>query len=77
MDLNTYFKEKGRRGELAASLGLSAAYLWQLASGWDERKPSPQLALRIEEATGGDVTRHDLRPDIFGPPSSDQGREAA
>lgn len=32
------------------------------------RQPEHQVARRIESATNGAVTVHDLRPDIFGPP---------
>jgi DNA-binding transcriptional regulator YdaS (Cro superfamily) len=32
-------------------------------------KVPPQYAKAIETATGGEVTRHDLRPDIFDQPS--------
>lgn len=28
-----------------------------------------EAAIRIEQAVDGKVTRHDLRPDIFGPPA--------
>jgi hypothetical protein len=31
------------------------------------RKPSPKKVHAIEAATSGNVTRHDLRPDIYGP----------
>jgi DNA-binding transcriptional regulator YdaS (Cro superfamily) len=31
-----------------------------------KRQPSPVLARAIEDATGGLVTRKDLRPDLFG-----------
>lgn len=35
---------------------------------WVKRgKPPAQYCLAIEEATGGAVTRYDLRPDVFGP----------
>ena len=76
MDLNTYFKTHGDRGRLAADLRVSPDYLWQIATGWDNRKASPKLALRIESATGGAVSRHDLRPDIFGPAPTQQGEAA-
>lgn len=48
---------------LAAKLGTSPGYLHDLEKG--RRKPSPQLANEIERITG--ISRHDLRPDIFGP----------
>lgn len=66
MNLSDYFAQgRSRRRELAAALGMSPEYLWQLASNWKGRKASPDLARRIEDATGGQVTRSDLRPDIW------------
>ena len=48
---------------MAAKLGTSPGYLHDLEKG--RRKPSPQLANTIERITG--ISRHDLRPDIYGP----------
>lgn len=42
----------------------------QAVSQWKQAPVS--RVLRLEEATGGDVTRYDLRPDIYG----EQPREA-
>lgn len=42
----------------AADLGISQSYLYQLLK--KERKPSLELALRIEEYTKGEVTVSDL-----------------
>lgn len=66
MNLATYIEDMDRRRQLAAAVGSDAGYLWQVATGWKGRKASPDLAKKIELATGGQVTRHDLRPDIFG-----------
>ena len=38
-------------------------YLWQIAGG--HCRAGAKMAVAIEEATG--VSKHDLRPDIFGP----------
>lgn len=43
----------------------SAGTLYMIARG--HKTASAKLSLRIEQATGGKVTRHDLRPDVFGP----------
>lgn len=51
MDLLTYINDTDRRQKLADALGKSPAYLWQIATGWKGRKPSPELAVDIEEAT--------------------------
>jgi DNA-binding transcriptional regulator YdaS (Cro superfamily) len=48
---------------MAAKLGTSPGYLHDLEKG--RRKPSPQLANTIEAITG--ISRHELRPDVFGP----------
>jgi DNA-binding transcriptional regulator YdaS (Cro superfamily) len=48
---------------MAAKLGTSPGYLHDLEKG--RRKPSPQLANTIERITG--ISRHELRPDVFGP----------
>lgn len=67
MDLLTYIAAMDQRKALAEKCGTSPEYLWQVATGWRARKPSVDLARKIEEATAGAVTRAELRPDIFGP----------
>lgn len=60
---------KARPGQtltgLAQQLGVGRVYLTQLVQRTDGRVPSPQLCVQIERATGGQVTRADLRPDDF------------
>ena len=53
----------GSQTALAKKLGVvpQAVQQW-VASG----KPSIKRCLAIEQATGGQVTRFDLRPDVFG-----------
>jgi len=65
MTLNEYFKEepKGAILEMAQYLGVTATWLSLLIHG--HRRPSPELAVKIEEATQGLVKRDVLRPDIF------------
>lgn len=46
---------------LAKDLELTTVYLSQLIARQDERVPSPELCVRIEQRTG--VMRWDLRPD--------------
>lgn len=67
MKLLDYIEDKDRRAKLAAATGKNAGYLWQVAAGWRGKKASPLLAVAIERATDGVVTRQELRPDIFGP----------
>ena len=66
MDLSTYFgRARGAQSALARELGVPQS----LPSAWaavDERKRRPvpiQHCAAIERATGGVVTRQDLRPD--------------
>lgn len=65
MDLKTYIDGLSRGGsaELALKLGIHPVYLSQLARiGDGGRIPSAELAVSIEQATKGAVTRQDLRP---------------
>lgn len=64
MDLPTYMQSLPRGGKkrLAISLGVAPSYLSRLISG--DRAITAERALKVEQATGGAVTRHDLRPDI-------------
>ena len=58
---------------LARKLGVSR----QAVDNWRHRRVPPEYCIRIELATGGQVTRHELRPDIFGPPSDRGARKRA
>lgn len=49
---------------LAEAIGTSQSFVSQWVSG--ARPVSPKLSRKIEEVTGGAITRYDLRPDIFG-----------
>ncbi len=51
------------RLELAKKVGTTVAYLYKLAGG--HGKAGWSICPRIEQATGGQVTRHELRPDIY------------
>lgn len=59
----------GGVGKLAAAIGLRQ----NVVGNWKLRGQVPaERCLAIEQATGGQVTRHDLRPDVFGdPPTSE------
>lgn len=60
----------------AAALGRLCNQKPQAVTRWRRTGKVPAAhCLAIETATG--VSRHDLRPDVFGPPPSEQGREAA
>jgi DNA-binding transcriptional regulator YdaS (Cro superfamily) len=54
------------QAELAGRLGVSQSMVSQWLTGIS--RITAERALDIERATQGQVTRHDLRPDIFGQP---------
>lgn len=54
--------DKGRDIDIARLLGISPAAV----SRWKGIVP-PDRAIEIEEKSGGKVTRHQIRPDYFGP----------
>lgn len=66
MDLKTYIADPGRKKALSLTSGAHPQWLWQVATGWRGKRASPILAVRIESATGGIVSRYELRPDVFG-----------
>lgn len=41
----------------------------QLVSHWrvGRQQPSPRMARRLHDVSGGAISVHELRPDIFGP----------
>lgn len=51
MDLLTYISEMPRRIALADACGTSPEYLWQIATRWRGKRPSPELAALIERET--------------------------
>lgn len=55
----------GSQAELARRIGKKQAHVWNWLNR-DKIVPA-EAVLAIEHATDGVVTRHDLRPDIFGP----------
>ena len=54
----------GQQSELAKRISVSPQIVNQWVTG---KRPVPaHHCIAIEEATGGAVTRYDLRPDVFG-----------
>lgn len=51
MDLLTFISDPERKRRLAALTGSSEGYLWQCATGWRNKKPSPVLARKIQLAS--------------------------
>lgn len=69
--LTEAIKAVGTQQSLADQLGIKSASI----SEWKARGRVPaERVLDIEAATG--VSRHDLRPDIFGPPPASEGEAA-
>ena len=65
MNLKQYFKDEpyGAKKEMADFLGITPTWLVLLIK--KSRRPSPELAKKIQKATQGLVTAKDLRPDLF------------
>ncbi|CAB5220066.1 Putative bacterial antitoxin YdaS [uncultured Caudovirales phage] len=65
MNLREYFKEepRGAKKEMCEYLGITQTWLGLLLR--NARRPSPELAKRIERATQGMVSASELRPDLF------------
>lgn len=72
MDLKTYIDDPKRKAALARATGADPQWLWQIATGWRNKRASPALALRIDTATNGEISKQELRPDIFGVESASQ-----
>jgi len=51
--------------EIAQRAACSVLTLYQISRG--HKLPSAKMARRLDEASNGAVSRHELRPDIFGP----------
>lgn len=65
MKLSEYVaKKRGRQSLLASRLGVTPVLVHQWAQS--KRKVPAERCLAIEEASKGDVTRYELRPDVFG-----------
>lgn len=73
MNLTDYIASKGGTATiqcavlkaLATKAGCSDGTLYMISKG--HKSAGPKLANAIEKATDGAVSRHDLRPDVFGP----------
>jgi DNA-binding transcriptional regulator YdaS (Cro superfamily) len=52
-----------RRQAVAVAASTTVGHLWQLAGG--HRKASAELAGRLQDASGGEITIAGLRPDLL------------
>lgn len=77
MDLSTYIADPSRRDALVKTTQANPQYLWQVANSWRGKRASPELAIAIERATKGAVTRSELRPDIWPPCADAQEKQVA
>lgn len=72
MSLIEYIQTRGGTAKLscvvvaqvATEADCTPATIYMIALG--HRTAGPKLATRIEAATDGEVTRNELRPDVFG-----------
>lgn len=66
MDLKTYFQQPGSMTvrEMKEAIRVkSDVQIRQWQFGYANRRPSPENCVSIEQATNGQVSRQDLRPD--------------
>lgn len=63
MKIKTYLDSlpHGGKKSFAESLGVPATYLYQLAAGL--KRPSAQLAVKIEQMSDGEVRLEDMLPE--------------
>ena len=54
----------GSQAKLAEAIGRSQQQISYLMSA---KSISAEMAAKLDRATEGEVSKHDLRPDIFGP----------
>jgi hypothetical protein len=70
MDLLTYISDMSRRRALAAACDTDPDYLWQVATRWRGKRPSPDLAEAIErESERLGPEKVPKEPLIFPPPT--------
>lgn len=64
----------GSQAKLAKEMGCSQQYIsWLLK---DADQISAEMAVAFEQATAGQVSRVDLRPDLFAPPIAPESERA-
>lgn len=70
MELRQYIEKNGGQTALANKISVSQGMVWQWLQWLDDKNKGTRItaerALEIERATEGAVTRHELRPDIYG-----------
>jgi DNA-binding transcriptional regulator YdaS (Cro superfamily) len=61
--IETAVLARGSQAKLADAMGCSQQQISYLLKA---KSISAEMAIKIDEATHGEVSRHDLRPDLFG-----------
>ena len=64
----------GGQKALADAINVKPAMVWQWVNG--HRPVAAHHCLPIQQATEGQITVHDLRPDVFGPAPAQPGEAA-
>ena len=66
MTLKQYFldKPRGAKAAMAEAMGVSRTWVALIISG--ARMPGAELAVAIHKYTNGEVSKKELRPDLFG-----------
>jgi transcriptional regulator with XRE-family HTH domain len=60
--------------EMSRKAGISEVYGSYILNG--HKRPSPSVAIRLEEASGGALTKAMLRPDLWGPAATKSQKKA-
>lgn len=66
MNLKTWFLDKPRGAKAAMAVSIEVSRTWMSLMIAGTHRPSPELAIAIDRYTNGEVSREELRPDIFG-----------
>jgi DNA-binding transcriptional regulator YdaS (Cro superfamily) len=71
--LTSAVKRAGSEEKLGKALGYTQHAIWRARR---VGRVSPEMASKIHDWSGGFISKHDLRPDLFGPASSKEGAAA-
>lgn len=55
----------GGQSALARAIGVKQGNVWYWLNGSEKQEAPAQYVIPIERAVDGQVTRHDLRPDLY------------
>lgn len=73
MDIRDYLKKHDlSQDDFAKSIGVTQGLVWQWLEG--RQRITAERALEIEEKTKGEITREELRPDLFRKSAGDTRR---